>query len=87
MSFEIIFSKKFDRKFRKLDKNIQKKIFDIIKKLREDPFCCNAKKLAGYERLFRIRIGNYRLIYEINFDKKRIEILTVNSRGKVYKNF
>jgi len=74
-----------DLKRFKGEKIILNKLKEILQKLKENPFCCNAKKLTGYERLFRIRMGNYRLIYEIDFENKSIILILFNHRKKVYK--
>ncbi|MEM2940025.1 MAG: type II toxin-antitoxin system RelE/ParE family toxin [Thermoproteota archaeon] len=42
-------------------------------------------KLKGYEDTYRIRIGDLRIVYEVNWDRKKIVIHFVGPRGKAYK--
>ena len=42
-------------------------------------------KLKGYENTYRIRIGNLRIVYEVNWDEKRILIHFIGPREKAYK--
>ncbi|MFQ6055193.1 MAG: type II toxin-antitoxin system RelE/ParE family toxin, partial [Methanosarcinales archaeon] len=42
------------------------------------------KKLKGYQDTYRIRIGDLRIVYEINFTKKHIVIHFIGTRSKAY---
>ena len=44
------------------------------------------KKLKGYEQLYRYRIGNLRVVYEIHEDKKQVSVVAILPTGDVYKN-
>ena len=45
----------------------------------------DVKKLAGLHDAYRIRIGDIRIEYEVNWESKRIGVLAVEFRGRVYK--
>ena len=55
--------------------------------LEENPRPSGAKKMRGYKNLFRVRVGDWRIIYTINDEELIILILTVASRGKAYKKY
>lgn len=84
----VIFADKARKEFLKLDKPIQKQIQIFIVKLQgfEDPRS-SGKALAGnLVGRWRYRVGDYRLICEIDDDKILITILKIGHRNKVYDN-
>lgn len=81
---EIFSSKTEDRKYIK----IYKKIIDYIyPQLKINPFFGNnIKKLKGeFEGIYRYRIGDYRLFYQIENDKVLIIILNIDDRKDAYR--
>ena len=56
----------------KLDKKTAKEILNRIKLLENFPDCANTKKLKNFYPPFRLRVGNYRILFDIE-----VEILTV----------
>ena len=53
--------------------------------LKKNPIPHDAKRVLGYELpTFRIRIGKYRALYRINYEEKRIIIVKIDKRDKVY---
>ena len=66
-------------------KNIRGRIKEKIEELKINPHLF--KKLHGeLEGLYSMRVGNYRIIYTINEDVKRILLLSVAHRKKVYQS-
>lgn len=56
-----------------------------IKGLADDPRPSNCRKLKGSGNFWRIRIGNYRVIYEVIDSSKRINIYKIKHRKDAYK--
>ena len=54
-----------------------------IDRLRAEPEARGAKKLSG-RPYYRIRVGNYRIIYD--FDDELLKVITVGHRSRVYRN-
>ena len=46
---------------------------------------CDIKKLAGMHDTYRIRIGEIRIEYKVDWESKRIGILAIQFRGRAYK--
>jgi len=67
-----------------IDFQMVKKLFDRIKNLGDDPKPVGSIKLKG-ENAYRIRIGNYRIIYEVIEHSKQVLIYKVAHRKDVYK--
>ena len=72
------------KELRKIDKQEISKILEEVEKLAFNPFPPNYKKLIGTEHTFRIRIGNYRVVYLLENEKLIIEITRVRHRKDVY---
>ena len=49
-------------------------------------FSRGAKKLRGNDSLYRIRVGNYRIVYEIKDDVLLVTVIIVKHRSEVYKD-
>ena len=60
------------------------KILKAIQSLADNPRPASSKKLTN-EELYRIRIGNYRLLYEINDERLIVLVVKVGHRKDVYK--
>ena len=61
-------------------------VLDRADRLRENPFPQGPRKLAGAERLHRIRIGDYRMIYAVDPEQHRIVIHDVRHRRDAYRH-
>jgi len=83
--YEIIFSLLAQKKFGKLTKELQGRIVVSLKRIRIRPERF-VKKLVGYDNLYRLRVGDYRVILEINGNKLIILIVTLGLRKAIYKN-
>jgi mRNA interferase RelE/StbE len=68
----------------KLEKVSKERIFKRIKELCEDPFPSDVKKLKGEQDVYRIRIGDFRVLYRIISEDDVILIFRVDKRSRVY---
>ncbi len=85
MNYKVIFSKKAAKFVYVLEKSHKEKLKQIVMQLRNNPFSYPYKKIKGKENMYRIRIGKYRMLYEVDKINKRIIILKMDARGRVYK--
>ncbi|MBA7596012.1 hypothetical protein ES703_02981 [subsurface metagenome] len=83
MSYKIIWDKKALDFFNKLQPVLCRRIFKKIGELRQDPFSKDIKRLKG-EKAFRLRIGDYRVIFDINIKNRVIIILRLGHRKNIY---
>ena len=56
-----------------------------MKGFAEDTRLIGSRKISGSERDWRIRVGTYRIIYELNVKKKTVKILRVRHRREAYR--
>ncbi len=80
--FEIEFSKKASKDYKKLPKDYKILVDLVLSKLIEG-LPVDIKPITGEENTYRIRVGKYRILFEII--KNTILISRIRSRGDVYK--
>ena len=84
MSYEIIFTDTSRKQFRKLEKDVQERIIKALERIRIRPEA-HVKKLVG-DPGYRLRVGEYRVIIEIEKDKLIILVIKIGHRKNIYKN-
>mgnify|MGYP001593763097 CR=1 FL=1 len=82
MTFQIIWSDSASNSIKKLDKIIAKQIYNKVGELKENPYRY-VKKLTG-SPCFRLRVGDYRILMEINQGILQILIVKVGHRSTIY---
>ncbi len=70
----------------KLDRQVARRIATSVERLGTDPRPAGARVLAGYPDLWRIRVGDYRVIYTIKDAELIVLALRVAHRSSVYRN-
>ena len=84
MLFEIVIPKPVQKQLSKLPNKITSQILEHVSKLAGEPRPAGSKKLLGYEA-WRIRVGNYRIIYEIEEGRLLIILISIAHRKDIYK--
>ena len=82
--YSISLSKRAQKYLDKLSDNIAKPVFQAIKNLENDPRPHGYKKLKGRNG-YRIRIGDYRVIYEIFDNTLLVEVIALGNRKDIYE--
>ena len=84
-SFKIELKGSTEHDLKKIDKQNIPKIIEAIESLVENSFPVQSKKLKGSESSYRLRVGDYRVIYQVDHVNKAIVIYHVRHRKDVYK--
>jgi mRNA interferase RelE/StbE len=66
------------------DAKLKKRLDDAIEALSDDPRPNGCRKLAGTSDRFRIRVGDYRIIYRVDDGKVTVLVLVIGHRREVY---
>jgi mRNA interferase RelE/StbE len=85
MSYQIEFSKRAAKQFKALTLDIQQRLQPKIDALGEEPRPSGVVKLEGEDELYRIRIGDYRVVYQIQDQILQVLVLRVGHRRAVYR--
>ncbi|HEV3305768.1 MAG TPA: type II toxin-antitoxin system RelE/ParE family toxin [Candidatus Sulfotelmatobacter sp.] len=83
--YAVLTTKSFAKSLSRLPANWQKRILGKIKEIAADPYAKhnNVAKLQGRDG-YRLRIGDWRVIYELHYDRLELWALEVGSRGGIY---
>jgi mRNA interferase RelE/StbE len=73
------------KEFRSLSGDIKRRVGIAVEKLRQTPRPAGVRKLQGHERLYRIRVGQYRIVYEIDDQANLVRITRVRHRREAYQ--
>ena len=82
-SYKIELTRSAEKELLALNKTIIGKIWPQIKNLADLPHPKGSLKLSGTENTYRIRVGNYRVIYKIEDDT--IKIIIIRHRKEAYR--
>lgn len=82
--YNIEIKKSAVKEIKKLPPKDLKRILNAIEKLADDPHPQNSKKLSAQEK-YRLRVGDYRILYSIEDDRLVIVIVKVGHRREVYR--
>jgi mRNA interferase RelE/StbE len=73
------------RDLRRLGEKTLKRILDQCGRLERDPRHPGAQKLSGYDMQWRVRVGDYRILYEIRDRAREIRVFRVAHRREAYR--
>ena len=85
MAYRIEFKPSAGKELSGLPKNIQKRIAAKIDALADNPRPREVEKLEGSEHRYRIRVGDYRIIYEVRDEVLLILVVRIGHRREVYR--
>ncbi|MGB7415498.1 MAG: type II toxin-antitoxin system RelE/ParE family toxin [Thermosynechococcaceae cyanobacterium] len=74
------------RQIKKLSFDIQKRIVKALEALEQIPRPEGCTKLKGADSLYRIRVGDYRIVYDIQDDVLQVLVVRVGHRRNVYRS-
>ncbi|MBI5332426.1 MAG: type II toxin-antitoxin system RelE/ParE family toxin [Candidatus Aenigmarchaeota archaeon] len=82
---EVKYSNQAEDFLRKAEKVVVKRLMKKIEELANNPFSQGIKSVEGYkERIFRIRVGDYRILYEVDQNSNLLGIVKIDKRSRVY---
>ncbi|MCC7049970.1 MAG: type II toxin-antitoxin system RelE/ParE family toxin [Alphaproteobacteria bacterium] len=85
MTYRVEFAPAAKRAFDQLDPAVRKRIAFRLVALEEQPLPPGAIKLAGKDSLYRIRVGDWRIVYEIDHGRVLVLVLKIGHRREVYR--
>jgi len=84
--YEVVLERAAERDLKRLSAGDFHRIIPNIKALAHDPRPPACRKLSGSKSDWRIRIGDYRVIYEIDDKAKAVRVMRVRHRREVYRD-
>ncbi|MBI1802239.1 MAG: type II toxin-antitoxin system RelE/ParE family toxin [Chloroflexi bacterium] len=84
-SYSVILKPSVEKDLRALPKLNLARVIRRIEQLRTEPITRQALKLSGAEQLYRVRVGDYRIIYEVDSQRRQILVHYVRHRREAYR--
>ena len=84
MIYEVRLSKSADRELDSLGYAMKRRIISKLEELGEDPFPRGVVKLQGREGVCRVRVGDYRILYEVFTSDGLLLVEKIDHRSRVY---
>jgi mRNA interferase RelE/StbE len=85
-SFKVQLKLAAQKDFRKIPQKTVSRLLEAIEGLAQDPFPSQSLKLANADRLYRLRVGDYRIIYEVEIEIGVITVHHARHRREVYRS-
>ncbi len=85
MPYSVLLSRNAQKQLRKLPSNIADLIEQRLLALEENPHPSGCKKLIGEDNGWRIRVGDYRVLYEIQDGALIVHVVDIDHRKDIYK--
>lgn len=84
-SYKILWKHSAERDLRNIDRQQIPRIIEAIERLADDPFPLQHHKLRSTEQFYRIRVGDYRVVYQVDIKTNVVIIYYVRHRSKAYR--
>lgn len=83
--YQVLISRTAEKQLKKLPPEAQRKVAAVIMSFTIEPRPYGSKKLAGTESSYRVRVGDYRVIYDIHQREVVITVLKIGHSKEVYR--
>lgn len=83
--FEVVLTSSAEKDLRRLDRQVLQRVIDTVGALVHDPFPVGCVKLTGADRLYRVRVGHYRVIYEVETEAMLVVVHYIRHRRDAYR--
>ena len=83
--YTLSFKNSVEKDCRKIPKDLFPNIFEHVENLSATPIPHDAIKLAGAESLYRIRVGEYRIIYQVLHESREVIVYFIRHRSVAYR--
>ena len=85
-SYRIELRSSVEKDMRALPRAAITRVLERLESLADEPFPAGVRKLTGTERLYRIRVGDYRVLYEVDHSAGVVTIHYVRHRRDAYRS-
>jgi mRNA interferase RelE/StbE len=81
--YDLIYSPTALKQLEKLEHGVRERVVRVLERLRIRPESCDIKKLVGMQG-YRLRVGDYRIIFDMEKEKLLILVLQIGHRKNIY---
>ena len=83
--YDVLLARQAERDMKKLSAEIFHRVLRELKDLAQVPRPPGCRKLTGSGNDYRVRVGDYRILYEIDDETRQVRVLKVGHRREVYR--
>jgi mRNA interferase RelE/StbE len=83
--YNVTFARAARKELESLDASVVRRVFPKIENLVNEPRPKGCRKLRGETNLWRIRVGDYRVVYSIDDTKRWVDVVAVRHRSIAYQ--
>ena len=83
--YRVVVERSAEKDLRRLPLDVRSRVAEALRSLVDDPRPVGSRKLAGTKHDWRIRVGDYRVIYEIADSIRVVRVYRVRHRREVYR--
>lgn len=84
-AYQVFIDRRFEKELARLPRDVQRRVLDAVTELAFVPRPSDSKKLKGQENIWRLRMGDYRVLYSIEDRVLKVLVLRVSHRSDVYR--
>jgi mRNA interferase RelE/StbE len=84
-AWEVVIERQAEKDLRDLSRVIRERIDATIRALAEQPRPGRSEKMVGYRTTYRIRVADYRILYDVDEERREVHIWRVAHRRDVYR--
>lgn len=85
VSCQVLIANSAKKELQRVSKNVRSRVIEVLGGLEQKPRPNGAVKLRGKSGLWRVRIGDYRVIYAIDDDQRMVDVSAIRHRSDAYR--
>lgn len=85
MAYRVEFRPRADKQLQALPRSVQLRVVAALTRLEDDPRPHGVRKLKGADDFYRIRVGDYRVVYQIHDDRLLVLVIRIGHRRDIYE--
>ena len=83
--YEVLVERRAERDLGKLPRSVVDRVAPVLRELAENPRPVGCRKLVGATRAYRVRVGDYRIVYEIDDASRLVRVMFIRHRREAYR--
>jgi len=83
--YAVLLETSAERSLRRLDAVVFRRVVAALRILADDPRPAGCRKLTGSDQDWRVRVGDYRVVYEIDDKNHEVRVMRIRHRSEVYR--
>ena len=84
-SYHIEWKSSAERELRRIHSEFVRRIVEAAESLADDPFPVGHRKLVGGAASYRVRVGDYRIVYQVDVQRRVVEVYHIRHRKDAYR--